>query len=221
MAKKEWFEAVKDLLDVDYFDRMQAFLDQAYEKGLVYPPRDRVFAALDHCSLDQVKVIILGQDPYHGPGQAQGLSFSVPDDLTAPPSLRNILKELADDLGSERLHHDLTDWADQGVLLLNAALTVEAGEPNSHAGIIWEPLTDAIVAYLAEEERPLVFILWGAAAGKKAKWIKKDQHLVLKSAHPSPLSSYRGFFGSKPFSQCNEFLESQGQEPIDWLREEK
>ena len=219
MSKEVWFEAVKDLLDPAYFQQMTAFLDQVYQKGKVYPPREKVFAALDACDPDQVQVVILGQDPYHGPGQAQGLAFSVPDDLPAPPSLRNILKELEEDLGHKRGSHDLTAWARQGVLLLNSSLTVEEGKAASHQGLIWEPLTDAIFSVLAEMNQPKVFILWGAAARKKSRFIHRKNHLVLESAHPSPLSAYRGFFGSKPFSRCQEFLESQDALGIDWLKE--
>ena len=158
----------------------------------------------------------MGQDPYHGPRQAQGLSFSVPDDIPAPPSLQNILKELADDIGVKE-SHDLTSWAQQGVLLLNAGLTVPAGQANAHAGLIWEPFTDAIIKVVNEKSDPVVFILWGSYARKKKALISNSQHLIIESAHPSPLSAYRGFFGSKPFSRTNDFLVAKGLEPIDWL----
>ena len=167
--------------------------------------------------MDQVKVLILGQDPYHGPDQAQGLSFSVPDHVPAPPSLQNILKELRSDIGEKR-SHDLTSWAEQGVLLLNACLTVPAGQANGHAGQIWEPFTDAVIKVVNDSEEPVVFILWGSYARKKKPLITHDRHLVLESAHPSPLSAYRGFFGSQPFSKTNQFLTEAGREPIDWLR---
>lgn len=162
-------------------------------------------------------MVILGQDPYHGPGQAQGLSFSVPTNFPAPPSLQNILKELGQDLG-EKKAHDLTSWAEQGVLLLNACLTVPAGQANGHAGLIWEPFTDAVIKVVNAQEQPVVFILWGAYARKKKAMITNPHHLVLESAHPSPLSSYRGFFGSRPFSKANHFLAENGRAAIDWLR---
>lgn len=161
-------------------------------------------------------MVILGQDPYHGPRQAQGLSFSVPDDIPAPPSLQNILKELADDIGMKE-SHDLTSWARQGVLLLNASLTVPAGQANGHAGQIWEPFTDAVIKVVNEKDTSVVFILWGSYARKKKALITNPKHLVLESPHPSPLSAHRGFFGSKPFSKTNAFLTSQGIEPINWL----
>ena len=161
--------------------------------------------------------MILGQDPYHGPGQAQGLSFSVPDDIPAPPSLQNILKELAEDVGLKP-SHDLTPWAEQGVLLLNACLTVPASQANGHAGLIWEEFTDAVIRLVSQEEEHVVFILWGAYARKKKSLIDASKHLIIESAHPSPLSAYRGFFGSRPFSRTNAYLTEMGREPIDWLR---
>lgn len=213
---QDWLDLLADKLPTTYWAEVQAFLDQAYGSGLVYPARERVFASLEATSYEAVKVVILGQDPYHGPNQAQGLSFSVPESVPAPPSLRNILKELATDVG-ERPHHDLTAWAEQGVLLLNSVLTVPAGQANGHAALIWEPLTDAIISLLNQKSQPVVFILWGGFAQKKATLIRQPQHLVLKAPHPSPLSSYRGFFGSQPFSKTNTFLTSQGLAPIDWL----
>ena len=187
----------------------------------IYPPRGQRLRALELTPLDAVKVVILGQDPYHGPGQAHGLCFSVPQGVRVPPSLVNIYKELEADLGvSPRQHGDLQQWARQGVLLLNTSLTVEAGRAGSHAGCGWEPITDAIVAAVAAREHPSVFILWGSHARKKAQGVPElannDRHLVLTSAHPSPLSAYAGFFGSKPFSKANAFLEASGRPPIDW-----
>ena len=186
----------------------------------VYPPRGQRLKALELKSLDAVKVVILGQDPYHGPGQAMGLAFSVPDGVKLPPSLRNIYKELASDLGVEmRASGDLTGWARQGVLLLNNTLTVEEGKAGSHAGRGWDAVTDACVAAVAQREEPSVFILWGSHAQAKAKRIaglRGGQHLVIESPHPSPLSAHRGFFGSKPFSKANEFLEANGRAPVDW-----
>ena len=217
MQHSAWHDAIKEYLPEHYYGKVKAFLAQVYQQGTVYPPQDKVFAALQKTSLEDVRVVILGQDPYHGPKQAQGLSFSVPDDLPAPPSLQNILKELEDDIG-HRAHHDLTAWAEQGVLLLNACLTVPAGNANGHAGLIWEPFTDAIIRLINDLDRPVVFILWGGYARKKKTLITNGQHLVLESAHPSPLSSYRGFFGSRPFSKTNAFLTKHQEAPIDWLK---
>jgi uracil-DNA glycosylase len=217
MQHSSWHQLLKEQLPEGYFKQINQFLDQVYASGTIYPPREKVFEALKKTNLEEVKVVILGQDPYHGPGQAQGLSFSVPDNIPAPPSLQNILKELAEDVGV-KASHDLTSWADQGVLLLNACLTVPAGQANGHAGQIWEPFTDAVIKVVNELEEPVVFILWGAYARKKKPLITHDRHLVLESAHPSPLSAYRGFFGSQPFSKTNQFLTEAGREPIDWLR---
>lgn len=216
MHHSTWHDLIKKELPDGYFRNINHFLEDVYAQGVVYPPRDRVFYAIQTTSLEEVKVVILGQDPYHGPKQAQGLSFSVPDKLPAPPSLQNILKELADDIG-QKPHHDLTPWAKQGVLLLNASLTVPAAQPNGHAGMIWEPFTDAIIKVVNQKETPVVFIFWGSYARKKKTLITNPVHLVLESAHPSPLSAYRGFFGSKPFSRTNQFLESKGLDPINWL----
>lgn len=217
MQHSAWHDAIKEYLPEHYYGKVKAFLAQVYQQGTVYPPQDKVFAALQKTSSENVRVVILGQDPYHGPNQAQGLSFSVPDDLPAPPSLQNILKELEDDIG-HRAHHDLTAWAEQGVLLLNACLTVPAGNANGHAGLIWEPFTDAIIRLVNDLDRPVVFILWGGYARKKKALITNGQHLVIESAHPSPLSSYRGFFGSRPFSKTNAFLTKHQEAPIDWMK---
>lgn len=217
MAHSAWHDQIKRALPDGYFAKINAFMADVYHNGVVYPPKDKVFTAIQTTDLDKVKVVILGQDPYHGPGQAQGLAFSVPDSMPAPPSLQNILKELADDIG-ERSHHDLTTWAEQGVLLLNSCLTVPAHRANGHAGLIWEPFTDAIITLVNEIDRPVVFILWGGYARQKKRLVTNPRHLVLESSHPSPLSSYRGFFGSRPFSTANHFLQQHGQEPIDWLR---
>lgn len=186
----------------------------------IFPPQGARLAALERTPLDAVKVVILGQDPYHGPGQAMGLSFSVPDGVRPPPSLGNIYKELASDLGLSRpAHGDLTRWAEQGVLLLNNSLTVEANRAGSHAGRGWDAVTDACVRAVAEREEPSVFILWGShAQGKAARIpaIASGHHLVLRSPHPSPLSAHRGFFGSRPFSQANAFLTAKGRGAVDW-----
>ena len=187
----------------------------------IYPPRGCRLKALELTPLDAVKVVILGQDPYHGPGQAHGLCFSVPDGVKPPPSLANIFKEMESDLGlAQPASGNLESWAKQGVLLLNNTLTVEQGQAGSHAGRGWEAITDACVAAVAERDEPCVFILWGSHAQAKAKRIpalgKSDRHLLIESPHPSPLSAYRGFFGSEPFSQANAFLEAHGRGAIDW-----
>ncbi|HEM3177359.1 TPA: uracil-DNA glycosylase [Streptococcus suis] len=217
MEHSAWHESIKAQLPDHYFNKINQFLDQVYASGTIYPAREKVFAAIQATDLEEVKVVILGQDPYHGPGQAQGLSFSVPNSVPAPPSLQNILKELTDDIGVKQ-DHDLTAWAEQGVLLLNACLTVPAGQANGHAGQIWEPFTDAVIKVVNSLDQPVVYILWGAYARKKKALITNPKHLVIESAHPSPLSAYRGFFGSKPFSQANDYLTSQGRTGIDWLR---
>lgn len=216
MEHSSWHDAIKATLPEGYFARINDFIREVYAKGTVYPPQDKIFTALQKTPLEQVKVVILGQDPYHGPGQAQGLSFSVPDDLAAPPSLQNILKELTEDIG-QRQSHDLTSWAEQGVLLLNACLTVPAGQANGHAGLIWEPFTDAVIQIVNQRVPRAVFILWGAHARQKKRLITNPNHLIIESAHPSPLSAYRGFFGSHPFSRANQFLIQTGQSPVDWL----
>lgn len=217
MQHSTWHELIKKELPEHYFGQINQFMDLVYQQELVYPPREKVFNAIQTTALENVKVVIIGQDPYHGPNQAQGLSFSVPEDIPAPPSLQNILKELADDLG-QRDHHDLTPWAQQGVLLLNACLTVPAGRANGHAGQIWEPFTDAIIKAVNQKETPVVFVLWGGFARKKKALITNPIHHVIESAHPSPLSAYRGFFGSHPFSKANAYLTEDGLEPIDWLK---
>ena len=217
MQHSSWHQLLKEQLPDGYFKQINQFLDQVYASGTIYPPREKVFQALKTTNLEEVKVVILGQDPYHGPGQAQGLSFSVPNDIPAPPSLQNILKELLEDVGV-KTSHDLTPWAEQGVLLLNACLTVPAGQANGHAGLIWEEFTDAVIRLVSQEEEHVVFILWGAYARKKKSLIDVSKHLIIESAHPSPLSAYRGFFGSRPFSRTNAYLTEMGREPIDWLR---
>lgn len=217
MEHSSWHDLIKRELPDGYYTKINQFMNQVYANGIIYPPREKVFNAIQTTALEDVKVVIIGQDPYHGPGQAQGLSFSVPDTIAAPPSLQNILQELADDLG-KKASHDLTSWAEQGVLLLNASLTVPEHEPNAHANGIWEPFTDAVIKVVNQQEQPVVFILWGSFARQKKALITSPLHHVIESPHPSPLSAYRGFFGSKPFSKANQFLETQGREPIDWLR---
>ena len=195
-----------------YFGKLLSNLEAAYAGGTVYPPKEKLFEALRLTPPERVRCVILGQDPYHEPGQAMGLAFSVPEGVTLPPSLRNIYKELRDDLGIERTSGDLRDWAEQGVLLLNATLSVEQGKANSHAKFGWQKLTDAILSAAAKLPRKPVFVLWGGYAGKKAVLLPEGSRVLL-SAHPSPLSAYRGFFGSKPFSKVNALL---GENAIRW-----
>ena len=217
MEHSIWHDLIKQELPEHYYAKINAFMNDVYSKGTVYPPKEKVFNAIQTTPLEDVKVVIIGQDPYHGPKQAQGLSFSVPEDLPAPPSLQNILKELEQDIGP-RDHHDLTPWAEQGVLLLNACLTVPAGKANGHQGLIWEPFTDAIIKVVNKKQEPVVFILWGGYARKKKSLITNPIHHVIESPHPSPLSAHRGFFGSHPFSRTNHYLEQDGLAPIDWLK---
>ncbi len=213
---KSWYELLKDEFDKDYFKSLQEFLNREYSKYEIYPQMDRIFNAINHLSLENIKVVIIGQDPYHEPNQAQGLAFSVPSDVTLPPSLVNIMSEIESDLGIKCLKDgNLARWVKQGVLLLNTVLTVRRGQANSHKDKGWEILTRKIIEIVGKREKPAVFMLWGSYAQSYANLIGK-QHLVLKAPHPSPLSAYRGFFGCKHFSKCNEFLLSHGEEPINW-----
>lgn len=213
----DWANALQPKLDNQYLEKISVFLETVYAHETIYPKRENVFAALQATPLVTVKVVILGQDPYPNPEQAQGMSFSVPKGMALPKSLINIYKELADDLQKPAPQDgDLHRWAKQGVLLLNTVLTVPAHQAGGHAGKIWEPLTDEIIRIIAQQEQPTVFILWGKQAQKKKNLIKGNQNLILQAPHPSPLSAYRGFFGSKPFSQTNLFLQSVGSEPITW-----
>lgn len=201
----------------DYYKKLHDFVENEYKHKTIFPPKQNIFRALNLCDYDDVKVVILGQDPYHGPGQANGLSFSVRPGVDIPPSLVNIFKECHDDVGCYIPNNgDLTPWAKQGVLLLNNVLTVRAHQANSHRFYGWEEFTLNVVKLLNQREKPMVFILWGKNAIEKEKYIDSFRHLVIKSVHPSPLSAYRGFFGSKPFSKANAFLVSNGQNPIDW-----
>ncbi|MGY4104259.1 uracil-DNA glycosylase [Ignavigranum ruoffiae] len=212
-----WKDALADYFNSEDYQRLKASLDDEYELEEVYPPRAEISRALMLTPLEQVKVVILGQDPYHGTHQANGLAFSVNSGIDLPPSLRNIYKELSDDLGHELVADgDLTCWAQQGVLLLNRVLTVRAGQANSHSQIGWQSFTDAVIRLLVNQERPLVFILWGKQAQSIIPLIP-NHHCIIQSPHPSPLSAYRGFFGSRPFSRANHFLAAQGISPIDWL----
>jgi len=215
--EKSWKELLKDEFTKPYFQTLSDFVHHEYQNGTIYPPPQFIFNALDSLPVSQVKVVILGQDPYHGPGQAHGLSFSVPEGVALPPSLQNIYKELASDLGKTPTHNgNLEHWVKEGVLLLNATLTVRAHQAGSHQNHGWEQFTDAIIHHLAEQKDHLVFILWGAYAQRKGAFIDTQKHLVIKSAHPSPLSAHNGFFGSKPFSKTNDYLAAHGQQPINW-----
>lgn len=213
-----WLNRLKPEFEKTYMQELRDFLKAEKErKKTIYPKGDQIFAALDSIPFEKVKVVIIGQDPYHGPGQAHGLSFSVPPGVDIPPSLQNIYKELEADLGIPRAKHGhLQKWAEQGVLLLNAVLSVEAHRAASHQGKGWEQFTDAIIRHLNEEREGLVFILWGSYAQKKAAFVDRKKHLVIESPHPSPLSAHRGFLGSKPFSKVNQWLASRGEKPIDW-----
>lgn len=213
-----WTPIVKPLFQQDFMKRLSHFVQQERANAVVFPPADLVFNALRLTPFDEVKVVILGQDPYHNIGQAHGLSFSVPAGIPHPPSLRNIFAELVTDIpGFEvPVSGDLTRWAQQGVLLLNATLTVRAHEAGSHQRRGWEDFTDHIIREISQRLEHVVFILWGSYAQKKAQLVDSSKHLVLRSVHPSPLSVYRGFFGSKPFSQANHYLQANGRQPIDW-----
>lgn len=212
-----WKAHLQEEFRKPYFERLTDFVRQEYAKKIVYPPARLIFNAFDRCPFDKVKVVIVGQDPYHEPGQAHGLCFSVTDKVAVPPSLQNIYKEIQDDLGKPVPRSgNLERWAMQGVLLLNATLTVQAHRAGSHQGKGWEEFTDAAIRHLTLEREHLVFILWGAYAQRKGAEIDANRHLILKSPHPSPLSAYRGFFGNKHFSRTNDYLQAHGKEPIDW-----
>ena len=213
----DWLEPLKPEFGKPYYASLYKKVLSEYRTETVYPPANDIFKAFELTPLHKVKAVILGQDPYHEPGQAQGLCFSVNPGIDIPPSLQNIYKELHDDLGCRIPNNgSLVKWAQQGVLLLNTLLTVRAHQAFSHKGKGWEEFTDAAIKAVAAQDRPIVFILWGSAARAKKAFITNPKHLVIESAHPSPLSAYRGFFGSKPFSKCNDFLISNGISPIDW-----
>ena len=212
-----WKRHLQTEFDKPYFEALTSFVRDEYSKGRCYPPGKLIFNAFNLCPFDQVKVVLIGQDPYHEPGQAMGLCFSVNQGVLFPPSLQNIFKEIADDIGTPiPASGDLTRWAKQGVMLLNATLTVREHQAGSHQGKGWETFTDAVIQTLAREREHLVFILWGSYAQKKGAFIDRSRHLVLQSAHPSPLSAYRGFFGNRHFSKANEYLKAHGIEPIQW-----
>lgn len=220
--RNNWQPIIEEVASTPTYQKLREFLKEEYSAYTIFPTMENIWTAFQWTDYEDVKVVILGQDPYHGEGQAHGLSFSVQPQVKIPPSLRNIYKELEDDLGISPVNHGyLKSWAEQGVFLLNAVLTVRSGEANSHRGKGWEELTDFAIASLNEREEPIVFILWGASARKKQALIDTDKHYVITSAHPSPLSAHRGFLGSKPFSKTNELLEASGQEPIDWQLPEK
>ena len=214
-----WNEILAEEMQKDYYQELQTFVQKRRAEVRVFPEEKNVFNALELTPFESVKVVILGQDPYHGFGQAHGLSFSVQKGIPLPPSLKNIYKELQEDIGGELpTEGDLSHWAKQGVLLLNTVLTVEEGNANSHKGMGWERLTNRLIESLNELNHPVIFILWGKPAQDKEKLITNPSHVLLKAPHPSPLSAYRGFFGSKPFSKVNEILIQQGQTPIRWIQ---
>jgi len=215
--EKSWGEVLEHEFEKTYFSELVYFVKNEYKQNTVYPPAGLIFAAFNDCPLDKTKVVILGQDPYHGKGQANGLCFSVAENVTIPPSLQNIYKEIEQDTGKKMPKHgNLERWAKQGVLLLNATLTVEAGKAGSHQGKGWEEFTDAVVKYLNENKKGLVFMLWGAYAQKKGEFIDREKHLVLEAPHPSPFSAHNGFFGCRHFSMANTYLIFQNKESIDW-----
>ncbi len=212
-----WKNTLKDEFERDYFTQLVDFVKNEYRSHTVYPPGSKIFNAFDHCPFDKLKVVILGQDPYHGPNQAHGLCFSVNDGVTFPPSLINIFKEIQNDTGSPiPKSGNLERWADQGILLLNATLTVQAHQAGSHQRKGWEQFTDAVINSVATKKENIVFILWGAYAQKKAAFVNREKHLVLESVHPSPLSASRGFFGNHQFSKTNQYLTDHGKTPINW-----
>ncbi|MBN7812699.1 uracil-DNA glycosylase [Algoriphagus sp. H41] len=215
--EESWSNSLKDVFEKDFFKRLVTFVRYEYQNQEVYPPGKEIFNAFDHCPLGAVKIVILGQDPYHGQGQAHGLSFSVRPGVPFPPSLLNILKEIKADLGVDMPPSgDLTRWADQGVFLLNATLTVRASQAGSHQNQGWEEFTDEVIRIISSERENVVFMLWGAYAQKKAALIDPKKHLILKAPHPSPLSAHRGFLGCRHFSQANQYLREKGLEPIKW-----
>ena len=214
-----WAEHLAEEFEKPYFKELAGFVREEYKRGTIYPPPKNIFRAFELAPFDAVKVVILGQDPYHGRGQANGLCFAVGENISLPPSLQNIFKEIEADLGQplQNRSGDLSRWAKQGVLMLNATLTVRASLAGSHQGKGWESFTDAAIAALSREREHLVFMLWGNYAKQKGAHIDREKHLVLESAHPSPFSAYNGFFGNKHFNKANEYLRAHGKEAIDWL----
>ncbi len=215
--EQSWEKILQQEFEKEYFNNLVSFVKTEYSQHTIYPPGNLIFNAFNLCPFDKVKVVIIGQDPYHGPGQAHGLCFSVKDGVTFPPSLRNIFKEINNDLGIEiPKSGDLTRWAEQGVFLINATLTVRAHQAGSHQKKGWETFTDAVINLIAQKKENIVFILWGAYAQKKAEMIDPNKHLILKSVHPSPLSASRGFFGNHQFSLTNQYLAEHNIEPVNW-----
>ena len=211
-----WTEILAPIKNTEYFTTLWEKVKEEYQTTKCFPPKNQIFRAIELTPFEEVKVVIIGQDPYHNDNQANGLCFSVSDKVTAPPSLKNIFKELEDDLGIKKTSNELEIWAKQGVLLLNATLTVRAHEANSHKDLGWEQFTDFIIKEISDKKENVVFVLWGAFAQKKAGLIDASKHFVIQSAHPSPFSVHKGFFGSRPFSKINQFLEEKGKEPINW-----
>lgn len=216
MINKKWDIILKDEMKKDYFRKLGTFVKHEYATKRCFPEYKNIFNALRYTDYDEVKVVILGQDPYHGIGEAHGLSFSVQEGCKRPPSLDNIFKELESDLHIHRENNDLTDWAKQGVLLLNSIMSVQMDRPLSHQNHGWEQFTDAIISKLNEREKPVIFVFWGSYARSKKVLITNPQHKIIESVHPSPLSAYRGFFGSKPFSKINHYLKENGEKEIQW-----
>jgi len=216
MIGNDWDIILKDEYEKEYFNKIKNNVRNEYQNKTIFPPAKEVFKAFRMTSYKDTRVVILGQDPYHGVGEANGMCFSVNRNIKMPPSLKNIFKELYDDLGITRTDSDLSDWAKSGVLLLNSVLTVEKDKPASHKWIGWEEFTDNVIKKLNEKAEPIVFILWGNFAKGKAKYITNSKHLIISSAHPSPFSVYQGFFGSKPFSKTNEFLKKNNLKEIEW-----
>ena len=216
--RMDWKTLIENERHKEYFKKLKEIIDQKYETTTVYPPKEKIFNAFSKTKYEDLKVVILGQDPYHGEGQAQGLCFSTPANIPNPPSMQNILKEIAADTlkQPQALDGDLTPWAMQGVLLLNTTLTVEAGKPKSHFGLGWEVFTDTVIKHISDNFEGIVFLLWGSPAIAKSNLIDKNKHFILTAPHPSPLSAYRGFFGCKHFSKTNEILKKEGKKEIVW-----
>lgn len=211
-----WTEILAPIKNTEYFETLWQKVKNEYATTKCFPPKNQIFRAIELTPFEEVEVVIIGQDPYHNDFQANGLCFSVSDQVKAPPSLKNIFTELKDDLGIVKTNNELDSWARQGVLLLNATLTVRAHEPNSHKDLGWEKFTDFIIKEISEKKENVVFVLWGAFAQKKASLIDETKHFIIQSAHPSPFSVYRGFYGSRPFTKINDYLKLKGKKPIDW-----
>lgn len=211
-----WTEILAPIKNTEYFTTLWEKVKEEYQTTKCFPPKDQIFRAIELTPFDEVKVVIIGQDPYHNDNQANGLCFSVSDKVKAPPSLKNIFKELEADLGIKKTSNELEMWAKQGILLLNATLTVRAHEANSHKDLGWEQFTDFIIKEISDKKENVIFVLWGAFAQKKVGLIDASKHFIIQSAHPSPFSVHKGFFGSRPFSKINQFLEEKGKEPINW-----